>query len=145
LTSDHWIKVESSEVRFTVCRDCLGIGKAISYVTSGAAAAVPQRKATAIVNVLARIIAHVHIILSLLYGEQKTQNPPRMVYLTRADGTVIGKFTEDDLRTRIASGDVSPSDQYLTEGAREWKPLRELPGAAFPASPPPLPTYRKKK
>jgi hypothetical protein len=39
-------------------------------VTSGAAAAVPQMKATAIVNV-ARVIATVHIILSLPCGEQK--------------------------------------------------------------------------
>ncbi len=41
-------------------------------MTSGVAAPVLQRKAIAIVNVLARVIAPVHITLSLPFGEQKS-------------------------------------------------------------------------
>ncbi|MGH7983703.1 MAG: hypothetical protein ACREFF_11265 [Candidatus Udaeobacter sp.] len=55
-----------------------------------------------------------------------------MVYLTRVDGTVIGKFGEEELRQKIAAGDFSPGDRYLVEGSREWKRLAEFPGASFP-------------
>jgi len=44
-------------------------------VTGDVAAAVPERKAiAAIMKVVARFIAPVHIISSLLCGEQKRQN-----------------------------------------------------------------------
>jgi len=48
-----------------------------SNVTGGdVAAAAPQRNAIeAMMSVVARVIAPVHIILSLLCGEQKRQNP----------------------------------------------------------------------
>ena len=55
-----------------------------------------------------------------------------MVYLTRADGAVIGKFGEEELRRKIAGGDFSPGDKYLVEGSPEWKRLAEFPGANFP-------------
>ena len=45
-----------------------------SYVTSGAPAAVLQRKA-AVMSVAARVIAPVHSTLSLPCGAQKRQNP----------------------------------------------------------------------
>jgi hypothetical protein len=55
-----------------------------------------------------------------------------VIYLTRADGSVIGKFSEEDLRAKIARGDVSPDDQYLAEASAQWKRLTEFPNAAFP-------------
>src|SRR5439155_15734772 len=52
-----------------------------SNVTGGDVAAAVQRNASAaIVKVLTRVIAPVHIILSLLCGEQKRRNPPRVKY-----------------------------------------------------------------
>ena len=49
-----------------------------------------------------------------------------MVYLARANGTVIAKFAKHDLHARLASGDVSPSDRYLSGGAQEGKLSKEL-------------------
>ena len=51
--------------------------------------------------------------------------------LARADGTVIGKFNEEELRAKISAGDFSPGDQYLAEGG-EWLRLSRFPGAQFP-------------
>jgi hypothetical protein len=54
-------------------------------VTRGcSAAAVLQRRATAIVNV-ARVVAPVHTILSLLCGQQKGQNLPVKYWEVIAD------------------------------------------------------------
>src|SRR5438552_1783171 len=54
-----------------------------------------------------------------------------LFYLARADGTVIGKFNEEELRAKISAGDFSPGDQYLAEGG-EWLRLSRFPGAQFP-------------
>jgi hypothetical protein len=61
-------------------------------VTGGdvAAAALQTKAIAAIVNV-ARVIASVHIILSLLCGEQKRQNAPREVF-----GRVTQRVTQND-------------------------------------------------
>ena len=70
-----------------------------------------------------------------------------LFYLAKADGRVIGKFTEEELRAKISAGDASPDDQYLAEGAREWKRAAEFPGARFPWPAPSAPnrTQRKKE
>ena len=55
-----------------------------------------------------------------------------MIYLARADGKVIGKFSEAELRAKIAAGSVSPDDQYVADGASERRRADEYPGATFP-------------
>ena len=55
-----------------------------------------------------------------------------MIYLARANGTVIGKFGQEELHRKIAAGDLSPSDKCLVEPSREWKRLAEFQGANFP-------------
>ena len=75
-----------------------------------------------------------------------------MIYLARADGKVIGKFSEAELRAKIAAGSVSPDDQYVADGASERRRADEYPGATFPwrdedqpLIPPPDRTARKKE
>ena len=70
-------------------------------------------------------------------------------YLARADGTVIGKFSEEGLLGKISAGDVSPHDQYLAEGG-QWLRVSVFPGAQFPGdfmppTPPKLTAQPKKK
>jgi hypothetical protein len=45
----------------------------------GVAAAVPQRKVVAAIVNVQRVIATVHILSSLLCGEEKSHNPPHEV------------------------------------------------------------------
>jgi hypothetical protein len=85
-----------------------------------------------------------------------------MIYLARADGKVIGKFSEEEFRAKISAGDVSPDDQYLNAGGagtaggpERWRRASEFPGAIFPQPdpheeilppiPPPIPKLQKKK
>ena len=58
-----------------------------------------------------------------------------MFYLARADGTVIGKFSEEEFRAKITHGEVSPDVQYLPEGTTEWRRVTEFSGAKFPFPP----------
>jgi len=55
-----------------------------------------------------------------------------MIYVARADGKVIGKFSEQEFRAKISAGDISPNDQYLGDGTRQWIRASEFPGATFP-------------
>ena len=55
-----------------------------------------------------------------------------MIYVARADGKVIGKFSEEEFRAKISAGDLSPNDQYLGDGTRQWIRASEFPGATFP-------------
>ena len=55
-----------------------------------------------------------------------------MIYVARADGKVIGKFSEEEFRTKIAAGDISPDDRYLGDGTKQWLRASQFPGAAFP-------------
>ena len=73
-----------------------------------------------------------------------------MIYLAQADGKLIGKFSDAELRAKIAAGEISPDDQYLAEGSSDWKRAAEFPGAMFPwkdqpATPAPDRTARKKE
>jgi len=55
-----------------------------------------------------------------------------VIYVARANGEVVGKFSEAEFQAKIASGDISPNDQYLSEGGATWKKASEFPGATFP-------------
>jgi GYF domain 2 len=73
-----------------------------------------------------------------------------VIYLAQADGKLIGKFSDGELRAKIAAGEISPDDQYLAEGSTDWKRAAEFPGALFPwkdqpATPAPDRTARKKQ
>jgi hypothetical protein len=58
-----------------------------------------------------------------------------VIYVTRPNGEVVGKFSEAEFHGKIASGDISPNDQYLSEDAGgTWKKASEFPGATFPAA-----------
>jgi len=72
-----------------------------------------------------------------------------VIYLARANGEIVGKFSEAELQAKISSGDVFANDQYLSEetGAT-WKKASEFPGATFPPPDegflPPLPPLESK-
>jgi len=56
-----------------------------------------------------------------------------VIYLARANGEIVGKFSEAELRAKISSGDAFPNDQYLREETGgTWKKASEFPGATFP-------------
>ena len=55
-----------------------------------------------------------------------------MIYVSRADGAVIGKFSEEQLRAKITAGDISPGDLYLDPASSQWRSASEFPGASFP-------------
>src|SRR5438128_6702947 len=59
-----------------------------------------------------------------------------MIYVARAEGKVIGKFSEKEFRAKISAGDISPNDQYLGDGTRQWIRASEFPGATFPEARP---------
>jgi len=62
-------------------------------------------------------------------------------HLAQRDGTIIGKFEEQDLLARISRGEVARGDQYSTDGS-VWKPVLDFPSAQFPAQSPMPPRIR---
>lgn len=55
-----------------------------------------------------------------------------MIYVARADGAVIGKFSEEELRAKISAGDISPHDQYMDPASNQWRRASQFPDATFP-------------
>jgi len=80
----------------------------------GSVAAMPQRKATAMVNV-ARVIASRYIILSLLCGEQKRQNPAREALANQ----------KDNMKTKLLIAALTVS--AATAFAGHWVPHIAMP------------------
>ena len=52
-------------------------------------------------------------------------------YVARPDGTVIGKFTDTEFRSKASQGEIWPDCWYLTEGTKEWRKASEYPDVAF--------------
>jgi len=55
-----------------------------------------------------------------------------MICVARADGQMIGKFSEEEFWAKISAGDISPDDQYLGAGATQWTRASQFPRATFP-------------
>ena len=46
-----------------------------------------------------------------------------MEFLIRHDGRELGPYSEDEVRSRLSVGAISPSDPARAQGANEWAPL----------------------
>jgi hypothetical protein len=70
-----------------------------------------------------------------------------MIYVSRPDGTVIGKFTEAEFLAKASAGEISREDFYLNEPEQVWRIAAEYPGAVFGkrVMPPPLPAGTGKR
>jgi membrane protein YdbS with pleckstrin-like domain len=65
-----------------------------------------------------------------------------MEFLIHHDGREIGPYSESEVRSRLVSGAIVPSDLAWHEGAPDWAPLSSFPQFASkprPITPPPLP------
>lgn len=60
-----------------------------------------------------------------------------MNYFIGQAGKQLGPFNEDQVRAKLASGELSPDDLGWREGMPDWQPLRVLFSAATPPPPPP--------
>lgn len=63
-----------------------------------------------------------------------------MEFLIHHAGREIGPYSESEVRSRLISGAINPSDLAWHEGAPDWAPLSSLVQFASPRqTPPPLP------
>jgi hypothetical protein len=60
----------------------------------------------------------------------------KQIFLTR-NGSQFGPFSEEQIKGKLISGEVQPTDQAWHEGLDGWKPVGELTGVGF-SSPPVL-------
>jgi hypothetical protein len=62
-----------------------------------------------------------------------------MDYHVARNNEKLGVYPEADLRTRLQTGEVLPSDLVWCEGMSAWRPAGEVfPGAGVPSAPPPM-------
>lgn len=57
------------------------------------------------------------------------------MYYVGKSGQQIGPFSLEELKSKLASGEVSPSDLVWKEGMPDWKPASTIPGLAEPVAP----------
>lgn len=64
-----------------------------------------------------------------------------MNYYVGRDGTQLGTFSLDQLKSDLANGKLRPTDMAWCEGMDDWKPLSEVleATASAPVSTPPIP------
>ncbi|MBE7210165.1 MAG: RDD family protein [Gluconacetobacter diazotrophicus] len=64
-----------------------------------------------------------------------------MNILVAKNGSQLGPFPENDIRAKLASGELLPSDYGWYEGLAAWTPLSQLVGAAVAPQPQPPQPY----
>jgi hypothetical protein len=76
-------------------------------------------------------------------GGQNPMAPPPPPSAARwslaVEGKTYGPYTDEALRTMLASGQVLPSTLAWSPGAPGWQPISSYPGFGAGAAPPPPP------
>lgn len=63
-----------------------------------------------------------------------------MQYFVEIDGQQAGPFTLDEVRAKLAQGEITESNLAWREGLNEWAPVNDVIQAAPPSLPPQQPT-----
>jgi DNA-directed RNA polymerase subunit M/transcription elongation factor TFIIS len=73
----------------------------------------------------------------------KPQKLQSAVFCVGRSGTELGKFSEQEFRDKILSGEIRPYDDYWTEGMDDWQSVSEYRSLPSPSGPPTLPPLRR--